>query len=52
MEEFALIHEIVDEYPYISMETKFPGTVELWEISILVFGYYTLKYNIDILNII
>jgi CCR4-NOT transcription complex subunit 7/8 len=27
VKEFSLIQEIVDEYPYISMDTKFHGTV-------------------------
>jgi len=55
MEEFALIREIVDDYPYIAMDTEFPGTVVRPVGNFKTaseFHYYTLKSNVDVLNLI
>lgn len=55
VEEFALIREIVDDYPYIAMDTEFPGIVVRPVGSFRTaseFHYYTLKSNVDILNLI
>lgn len=54
-EEFALIREIVDDYPYIAMDTEFPGVVVRPVGNFKTaseFHYYTLKSNVDILNLI
>ena len=54
-EEFSLIREIVDDYPYIAMDTEFPGIVVR---SIRIFKssydyhYQTLKDNVDLLKLI
>ncbi|KAK6927615.1 Ribonuclease CAF1 [Dillenia turbinata] len=53
--EFALIREIVDDYPYIAMDTEFPGVVlrpvgEFKNIS--DYNYQTLKDNVDMLKLI
>ena len=54
-EEFSLIREIVDDYPYIAMDTEFPGTVVR---SVSNFktpselSYYNIKCNVDILHLI
>ncbi|KAJ0733676.1 putative poly(A)-specific ribonuclease [Helianthus annuus] len=52
-EEFALIREIVDDYPYIAMDTEFPGVV-LRPLArfknINDYNYVTLKDNVDMLK--
>ncbi|KAB2077875.1 hypothetical protein E1A91_A06G123300v1 [Gossypium mustelinum] len=54
-EEFALIREIVDDYPYIAMDTEFPGIV-LRPVgnfkSSYDYHYQTLKDNVDMLKLI
>jgi len=55
VEEFGLIREIVDDYPYIAMDTEFPGIVVRPVGNFKTaseFHYYTLKSNVDILNLI
>ncbi|WJZ85303.1 hypothetical protein VitviT2T_004848 [Vitis vinifera] len=53
--EFALIREIVDKYPYIAMDTEFPGVV-LRPMgtfkNINDYNYQTLKDNVDMLKLI
>ncbi|XP_074286066.1 putative CCR4-associated factor 1 homolog 7 [Silene latifolia] len=53
--EFALIREIVDEYPYVAMDTEFPGVV-LHPVgnfkTSFEFHYRTLKENVDMLKMI
>ncbi|KAL6012121.1 ccr4 associated factor [Asimina triloba] len=53
--EFALIREIVDDYPYIAMDTEFPGIV-LRPVgtfkSTSDYHYQTLKANVDLLKLI
>ncbi|KAK6944373.1 Ribonuclease CAF1 [Dillenia turbinata] len=54
-EEFALIREIVDEFPYIAMDTEFPGVVlrPLGNFkSSSEFNFQTLKANVDLLKLI
>lgn len=54
-EEFALIREIVDNYPYIAMDTEFPGIV-LRPVGNFKnsydYHYQTLKDNVDMLKLI
>lgn len=54
-EEFALIRDVVDEYPYIAMDTEFPGIV-LRPVgnfkSSNDYHYQTLKDNVDMLKLI
>ncbi|XP_024983119.1 probable CCR4-associated factor 1 homolog 6 [Cynara cardunculus var. scolymus] len=54
-EEFALIRDIVDDYPYIAMDTEFPGVVlrPLAQFkNINDYNYHTLKDNVDMLKLI
>ncbi|XP_021769424.1 probable CCR4-associated factor 1 homolog 7 [Chenopodium quinoa] len=54
-EEFALIREIVDYYPYVAMDSEFPGIV-IRPVgtfkNITDFNYKTLKDNVDMLKLI
>lgn len=54
-EEFALIREIVDEYPYVAMDTEFPGVV-IRAVGDFKnsndFHYETLRDNVDLLKLI
>ncbi|KAB2627914.1 CCR4-associated factor 1-like protein 7 [Pyrus ussuriensis x Pyrus communis] len=54
-EEFALIRDIVLKYPYVAMDTEFPGVV-LRPVgdfkNINEFNYKTLKDNVDMLKLI
>lgn len=54
-QEFALIREIVDQFPYIAMDTEFPGVV-LRPVgafkNINEYNYQTLKDNVDMLKLI
>ncbi|MCD7460679.1 CCR4-Not complex caf1 ribonuclease subunit Caf1 [Datura stramonium] len=54
-EEFDLIREIVDDYPYIAMDTEFPGVV-LRPVgnfkNINDYHYQTLKDNVNMLKLI
>ncbi|KAJ1971976.1 CCR4-NOT core DEDD RNase subunit [Dimargaris xerosporica] len=53
--EFALIRSLVDRYPYVSMDTEFPGVV-VRPIgtfrSSADYHYQTLRCNVDLLRII
>ncbi|GKB94753.1 probable CCR4-associated factor 1 homolog 7 [Tanacetum coccineum] len=54
-EEFVLIRNIVDKYPYIAMDTEFPGVVlrPLAQFkNINDYNYVTLKDNVDMLKLI
>ncbi|XP_047314666.1 probable CCR4-associated factor 1 homolog 7 [Impatiens glandulifera] len=54
-EEFALIRELVDDYPIIAMDTEFPGIV-LRPVGNFKnsndYHYQTLKDNVDLLKLI
>ena len=53
-EEMAVIRELVEKYPYIAMDTEFPGVVArpVSETYSPDFHYKSLKINVDLLNII
>ncbi|XP_047318133.1 probable CCR4-associated factor 1 homolog 11 isoform X1 [Impatiens glandulifera] len=55
--EFDLIRTLIDRYPYISMDTEFPGVifrrpVSDHRLSTSDDNYNLLKSNVDVLNII
>ena len=54
-EEFELMREVVDEYPYVAMDTEFPGVVIRPKgrfKSRAEYHYHTLKANVDNLKLI
>ncbi|GAB2284958.1 ccr4 associated factor [Dionaea muscipula] len=54
-EEFALIRDIVDDYPFVAMDSEFPGVVIRPVGSfknITHYNYQTLKDNVDMLKLI
>lgn len=52
--EFALIRHIIDRYPYVSMDTEFPGVVfrQDFRHGSPIDHYKTLKSNVDALKLI
>jgi CCR4-NOT transcription complex subunit 7/8 len=54
-EEFALICEVIDGFPYVAMDTEFPGVV-IRPVgafkNINEYNYQTLKENVDMLKLI
>ncbi|KAI4344264.1 hypothetical protein L6164_011511 [Bauhinia variegata] len=50
--EFELIRGIVDKYPYVSMDTEFPGLVLRPVGHVPDYNYQTLKANVDLLKLI
>eukprot|EP00243_Klebsormidium_subtile_P005841 TRINITY_DN239_c0_g1_i1.p1 TRINITY_DN239_c0_g1~~TRINITY_DN239_c0_g1_i1.p1 ORF type:complete len:280 (+),score=56.07 TRINITY_DN239_c0_g1_i1:259-1098(+) len=54
-EEFELIRDIVDDYPYLAMDTEFPGIVVRpvgTFKSAAEYHYQTLRCNVDMLKLI
>ena len=54
-EEFDLIREVVDDYPYVAMDTEFPGVVVRpvgTFRNTAEFHYQTLRVNVDMLKMI
>ncbi|KAI0128548.1 CCR4-NOT transcription complex subunit 7 [Xylariales sp. AK1849] len=54
-EEMAVLRELVDEYPYVAMDTEFPGIVGRPMGNFLDksdYHYQTLRVNVDMLKII
>lgn len=54
-EEFQLIRDIVDDYPYVAMDTEFPGVV-VRPVGVFKssadYHYQTLRANVDMLKLI
>lgn len=48
-DEMARISELLDQYPYVAMDTEFPGVVVQNE---NIVGYQLIKSNVDILKLI
>ncbi|KAL0910614.1 hypothetical protein M5K25_021614 [Dendrobium thyrsiflorum] len=55
-EELSLIRSIVADYPFVSMDTEFPGVVVIpvanSPTSLTEFNYQTLKLNVNLLKLI
>ncbi|KAH6654388.1 CAF1 family ribonuclease [Truncatella angustata] len=54
-EEMAVLRELVDDYPYVSMDTEFPGIVGRPMGNFIDksdYHYQTLRVNVDMLKII
>ena len=53
-EEMHNIREIIERYPYVAMDTEFPGVVARPEqhSGTQDLGYLTLKFNVDLLRLI
>jgi len=52
--EMAVIRELVERYPYVAMDTEFPGVVAkpVGDLGSAGFAYQTLQCNVDLLKII
>eukprot|EP01053_Blabericola_migrator_P008105 Blabericola_migrator_1__8104@NODE_4173_length_1297_cov_214_820325_g2418_i1_p1_GENE_NODE_4173_length_1297_cov_214_820325_g2418_i1NODE_4173_length_1297_cov_214_820325_g2418_i1_p1_ORF_typecomplete_len332_score46_90CAF1/PF04857_20/1_6e46RNase_T/PF00929_24/0_02_NODE_4173_length_1297_cov_214_820325_g2418_i1621057 len=50
-EAFDEIRNIVEDYPYVSLDTEFPGIVAR-PITHVEYNYQTVKCNVDLLNVI
>lgn len=54
-EEMAILRELIDDYPYVAMDTEFPGIVGRPMGSFIDksdYHYQTLRVNVDMLKII
>eukprot|EP00252_Welwitschia_mirabilis_P006847 TRINITY_DN17756_c0_g1_i1.p1 TRINITY_DN17756_c0_g1~~TRINITY_DN17756_c0_g1_i1.p1 ORF type:complete len:279 (+),score=18.51 TRINITY_DN17756_c0_g1_i1:274-1110(+) len=54
-QEFKLIREIVDDYPYLAMDTEFPGVV-VRPVGVFknsaAYNYQSVRANVDLLKLI
>ncbi|KAK6282710.1 PREDICTED: probable CCR4-associated factor 1 homolog 11 [Theobroma cacao] len=55
--EFALIRSAIDKYPFVSMDTEFPGTIFKQDKNLIhqadpAINYLFMKSNVDALRII
>eukprot|EP01055_Gregarina_sp_Pseudo9_P001682 Gregarina_sp_Pseudo_9__1681@NODE_2135_length_1133_cov_27_210238_g1969_i0_p1_GENE_NODE_2135_length_1133_cov_27_210238_g1969_i0NODE_2135_length_1133_cov_27_210238_g1969_i0_p1_ORF_typecomplete_len352_score43_25CAF1/PF04857_20/8_4e45RNase_T/PF00929_24/0_14_NODE_2135_length_1133_cov_27_210238_g1969_i0781094 len=50
-EAFDAIRDIVEAYPYVALDTEFPGIVAR-PITHVEYNYQTVKCNVDLLNVI
>jgi len=53
-EEMALIRKVVEQYPYVAMDTEFPGVVArpITDQYSHDYAYQTLRCNVDLLKVI
>lgn len=54
LDVMALIREIVEEYPFVSMDTEFPGVVArpIGNLNKNEYNYQQLRVNVDMLKLI
>lgn len=54
LDAMALIRELVEEYPFIAMDTEFPGVVPrpIGNLSKNDYNYQQLRVNVDMLKLI
>jgi len=52
VEELSKIQDLIHEYPFISMDTEFPGVVVKPVGDIEDYVYQTIRLNVDLLKII
>ncbi|CAN0488847.1 unnamed protein product, partial [Ectocarpus sp. 8 AP-2014] len=52
--EMVIIRELVEDYPYVAMDTEFPGVVArpVGDFNQPDFQYQTLRCNVDMLKMI
>lgn len=51
-EELERIRDVVERYPYIALDTEFPGIVARPTSNAQDYNYRTVKYNVDLLKVI
>jgi CCR4-NOT transcription complex subunit 7/8 len=54
-QEMAIIADLIDDYPFVAMDTEFPGTIAKpigQFASLESFHYHTMRCNVDFLKII
>jgi len=53
-DEMRIIREVVEKYPYVAMDTEFPGVVAkpIAEVYTSDYHYRSLKVNVDLLKVI
>lgn len=53
-DEMLLLQRIVDYYPYVAMDTEFPGVVvrPVGSKNSTEYQYLTVKFNVDLLKLI
>lgn len=54
LDVMALIRELVEEYPYVAMDTEFPGVVArpIGNLNKNEYNYQQLRVNVDMLKLI
>ncbi|SBS90574.1 CCR4-associated factor 1, putative, partial [Plasmodium malariae] len=51
-EEFERIRDVVENHPYVAIDTEFPGIVARPTGNIIDYNYQTIKCNVDLLKVI
>ncbi|OLQ16598.1 CAF1 family ribonuclease family protein [Cryptosporidium hominis] len=51
-EAFQMISEIMDDFPYVAIDTEFPGVVVRPTNNYYEYYYQTVRFNVDLLKVI
>ncbi|SBS88312.1 CCR4-associated factor 1, putative [Plasmodium ovale] len=51
-EEFERIRDVVENHPYVAIDTEFPGIVARPTGNVVDYNYQTIKCNVDLLKVI